>query len=154
KGSLGSHINYNTKFAAVTWHNMPLFVNDTTVGNTFLVRNEEKLRAFQLHAEISYIEEEKFQLRLTGDWYNYNKQDTEVKPWHLVPFQANAFAQYTIGKKLHLDANLYALSGSYYLLPSKDFDKTKGAWDLNAGASYDIGRNFNVWVNANNLFNT
>lgn len=154
KGTLGSHINYNTKFAAVTWYNMPLFVNDSTVGNTFYIKNEEQLRAFQLHAEIGYIEEEKFQLRLTGDWYNYNKQTTEVKPWHLVPFQANAYAQYTLIKNLHLNANLYALSGSYYQLANKDFAKTKGAWDLNAGANYDIGRYINLWVNANNLFNT
>ncbi len=155
KGTLGSHINYNTKFAAVTWYNLPLFVNDTLpMHSTFFMRNEEKLTAFQLHVEVGYIEEEKFQLRLTGDWYNYNKQTSEVKPWGLVPFQANAFAQYTVGKKLHLNANLYALSGSYYQLPNLDFDKTKGAWDLNAGADYDIGRYFNVWVNANNLFNT
>ncbi|SEM09210.1 hypothetical protein SAMN04488505_103349 [Chitinophaga rupis] len=154
KGTLGSHINYNTKFAAVTWYNMPLFVNDTTVGNTFYIRNEDQLRAFQLHAEIGYIEEEKFQLRLTGDWYNYNKQNTEVKPWHLIPFQANAYAQYTVGKNLHLNANLYALSGSWYQLANKDFAKTKGAWDLNAGANYDIGKYINVWVAANNLFNT
>lgn len=154
KGTLGSHFNYNTKFAAVTWSNLPLFVNDTTVGNTFLIRNEDQLRAFQLHAEVGYIEEEKFQVRLTADWYNFNKQNTEVKPWHMVPFQANVFGQYTVGKKLHLDANLYALSGSYYQLANKDFAKTKGAWDLNAGANYDVGRNFNVWVTANNLFNT
>jgi hypothetical protein len=154
KGTLGSHFNYNTKFAAVTWHNLPLFVNDTVVGNTFVTRNEDQLRAFQLHAEIGYIEEEKFQVRLSGDWYNFNKQNTEVKAWHMVPFQANVYGQYTVGKHLHLDANLYALSGSWYQMKNKDFAKTKGAWDLNAGANYDIGRNFNVWVTANNLFNT
>lgn len=153
KGSLGSHFNYNTKFAAVTWYNLPLFVNDSIDGKTFYTRNEEELRAFQLHAEIGYIQEEKFQIRLSGDWFNYNKQKTEVKPWHLVPFQANAYAQYTIAKKLHLTANLYALSATYYQLPNKDFAKTKAAWDLSAGASYDISKNFNLWFNANNLFN-
>lgn len=154
KGSFGSHFSYNTKFAAVSWFNLPLFVNDSTDGKTFLMRNEAELRAFQLHAEVGYIEEEKFQLRLSGDWYNFTKQSTEVKPWHMVPFQANVYAQYTFAKKLHLDANLYAMSGAYYQLPNKDFAKTKGAWDLNAGASYDIGRNFNLWLNANNIFNT
>ena len=155
KGTLGSHFNYNTKFAAVTWYTLPLFVNDTLpMHNTFFMRNEEKLTAFQLHAEIGYLEEEKFQVRLSGDWFNYNKQTSEVKPWGLIPFQANVFGQYSFGKKLHLNANLYALSGSYYQLPNLDFAKTKGAWDLNAGADYDISRNFNVWVNANNIFNS
>ncbi|RBL92102.1 TonB-dependent receptor [Chitinophaga flava] len=154
KGTLGSHFNYNTKFAAVTWYNLPLFVNDSADTKYFTTRNEEQLRAFQLHAEVGYIEEEKFQARVTFDWYNYNKQETEVKPWHLPPFQGDLFVQYTFAKKLHLNADLFALSGSYYLLPNKDFGKTKGAWDLNAGASYDIGKNFNLWLNANNIFNS
>ncbi|HVI49118.1 MAG TPA: hypothetical protein VM802_29900 [Chitinophaga sp.] len=154
KGTLGSHFNYNTKFASITWYNMPLFVNDSADTKVFRTRNEEQLRAFQLHAEVGYIEEEKFQARVSFDWYNYNKQQTEVKPWHLPPFQGDLFMQYTFAKKLHLNANLYALSGSYYQLPNKDFGKTSAAWDLNAGASYDIGRNFNVWLNANNVFNT
>jgi hypothetical protein len=158
KGTLGSHLNYNTKFAAVRWFNLPLFVNDTLDTKKFITVNEEELRAFQLHGEIGYVEEEKFQVKLTLDWYNYNKQFTQVKPWHLAPFQGDIFAQYTFAKKFRLSADLFALSGSYYQyqLADKSFDfaKNKGAWDLNAGASYDIGKNFNLWVNANNLFNT
>ncbi|GEP89567.1 hypothetical protein SAMN05660909_02075 [Chitinophaga terrae (ex Kim and Jung 2007)] len=154
KGTLGSHFNYNTKFAAVTWYDQPLFINDTLDSKRFITVNETMLRAFQLHAEIGYIEEEKFQVRVSFDWYNYNKQEKEVKPWHLAPFQGDLFAQYTIGRKFHLKADLFALSGSYYLLPNKDFDKTSSAWDLNAGASYDIGKNFGLWVNANNIFNS
>ncbi|CAL1517107.1 hypothetical protein [Chitinophaga sp. MM2321] len=154
KGTLGSHFNYNTKFASVTWYNMPLFLNDSADTKQFITRNEEQLRAFQLHAEVGYIEEEKFQAKVSFDWYNYNKQQTEVKPWHLPPFQGDLFVQYTLARKLHLNADLFALSGSYYQLPNKDFNKTKGAWDLNAGASYDIGKNFNLWINANNIFNS
>jgi hypothetical protein len=155
KGTLGSHFNYNTKFASVTWYNMPLFVNDSIDSKKFITVNETMLRAFQLHAEVGYMEEEKFQARVSFDWYNYNKQETEVKPWHLPAFQGDLFAQYTIAKKLHLNADLFALSGSYYLIPiTKDFNKTKGAWDLNAGASYDISKNFGLWLNANNIFNS
>ncbi|WP_143310178.1 TonB-dependent receptor [Chitinophaga vietnamensis] len=155
KGTLGSHFNYNTKFASVTWYNLPLFVNDSLDTKRFMTLNETQLRAFQLHAEVGYIQEEKFQARVSFDWYNYNKQELQQKPWHLPAFQGDLFAQYTIAKKLHLNADLFALSGSYYLLANqKDFGKTSGAWDMNAGASYDIGKHFNLWVNANNLFNT
>lgn len=155
KGTLGSHFNYNTKFAALTWHNLPLFVNDSIDGKTFYTKNEEELKAFNLHAEVGYIQEEKFQLRLAFDWFNYNKQKSEIKPWGLIPFQADAFAQYTLIKHLHLNANLYYLGGTYYqVFATKDFDKTKGKWDLSTGANYDIGKNFNIWVNANNLFNS
>jgi hypothetical protein len=154
KGTLGSHFNYNTKFAAMTWYNMPLFVNDVIDGKTFFTKNETELRAFNLHGEVGYIQEEKFQLRFTIDWFNYTKQKTEVKPWGLVPFQTDAFAQYTLAKKLHLNANAFFLGSSYFQLSNGDFQKTNKGWDLNAGASYDIGKNFNLWVNANNIFNT
>lgn len=154
KGTLGSHLTYNTKFSAVTWHDMPLFVNDSIDGKKFYIRNEEELRAFQAHIEVGYQQEEKFQVRLSLDWFNYTKQKTELKPWHLQPFQANLYAQYTFAKKLHLTANLYTLNGSYYVLPNKFFAKTKSVQDLNAGATFDIGKNFNIWLNANNLFSS
>lgn len=155
KGTLGSHFTYNTKFAGVTYHNLPLFVNDSIDGKTFDLRNENELRAFQFHAEIGYIQEEKFQIRLSGDWWSFNKQETELKAWGMVPFQYDVFAQYTFFKNLHLNANLFALGRSYYLDPKTlDFGRTKAAMDMNVGAQYNIGKNFAVWANANNLFNS
>ena len=154
KGTLGSHLTYNTKFAAVTWYDLPLFVNDSIDGKKFYMRKEEELRAFQAHIEVGYQQEEKFQVRLALDWFNFTKQKTELKPWHVQPFQANLYAQYTIAKKLHLNANLFTLNGSYYVLPTGYFAKTKSVQDLNAGATFDIGKNFNIWLNANNLFNS
>lgn len=155
KGTLGSHLSYNTKFAAVTWYNLPLFVNDSIDGKTFYTRNEDELRAFQVHAEVGYIQEEKFQARVSVDWYNFTKQATEVKPWHMLPFQANLYAQYSFGKNFHVNANLYTLNGSYYRIhATKDFGKTKSVQDLNAGATYNIGKHFNLWATANNIFSS
>ncbi|WP_295116919.1 hypothetical protein [uncultured Chitinophaga sp.] len=155
KGTLGSHFNYNTKFASVTFHNLPLFVNDNVDGKTFDLRNEEELRAFQFHAEVGYMQEEKFQIRLSGDWWSYNKQETELKAWGMVPFQYNLYGQYSFFKKLHINADLFALGRSYYLEPNTmNFGRTKAAIDLNAGATYNISKNFNLWFNANNLFNS
>ncbi len=155
KGTLGSHFNYNTKFASVTWYNLPLFVNDTLNSSRFITLNEVEMRAFQLHAEVGYIQEEKLQVKVAFDWFNYNKQESQIKPWALPAFQGNLSASYLLMKKLHLNAELYALSGAYYMNPNKvDFGKTKGAWDMNLGASFDITRNFGLWLNANNIFNT
>lgn len=154
KGTIGGHFNYNTKFSSIVYENMALFVNNDTDGKTFNVRNETEMKAFQVHAEVGYIEEEKFQVRVSGDWFNYRKQATELKPWGLVPFMANLNAQVSVAKKLHLTGDLYGFSGSYYLVAPNDFAKTDGAFDLNLGANYDIGKNVNLWINANNLFNS
>ncbi|MFB6454633.1 hypothetical protein ACE38W_05120 [Chitinophaga sp. Hz27] len=155
KGTLGSHFNYNTKFASVTWYNLPLFVNDTLDSKHFITLNEAELRAFQLHAEVGYIQEEKLQGRVSFDWYNYNKQQSQPQPWALPAFQGDVFVSYILMKKLHLNADLFAMSGAYYRSANKiDFGKTDGAWDMNLGASFDITKNFNIWLNANNIFNT
>lgn len=154
KGTINSHFTYNTKFAFLDYSDRPLFVNDSLYGNTFRTVDEEELKAYQLHAEIGYIDQEKFQLKLSGDWFNYFKEKTERKPWGLRPFTADLSGQYTIAEKLKITADLFALGGSFYPDALGNPHKTKGAIDLNAGASYDINRQFSVWFNGNNLFNS
>lgn len=154
KGTIGSHLNYSTKFSYLVYNDLPLFVNDTLDGKTFYIRNEEELKAYQLHGEMGYIEEEKFQLRFSADWYNYFKQKSQQKPYHLVPFQANLYGQATIFKKFRLTADLFVLSGSYYLQKNGTPAKLKPAFDLNAGASYQINKYISVWGNVNNILGT
>lgn len=154
KGTINSHFTYNTKFAFIDYSNRPLFVNDMLYGNTFNTVNEDDLKAYQLHAEIGYLSEEKFQLKLSGDWYNYFKQTTNSDPWGLRPFAANLSGEYIFAKKFRLTADLYALSGSFYQDALGKSRKTKGAFDINAGASYQINDQFNVWLNSNNLLNS
>ncbi|RAJ05088.1 hypothetical protein LX64_02242 [Chitinophaga skermanii] len=154
KGTLGSHFNYNTKIGVINYKNMPLFVNDATDPKKFAIRNEASLKATQIHGEIGYIDEEKFQVRLGATYFDYGKQETELKPYGLVPLNANLNIQYTIAKKLQLKADLFAFGGNYYVIQPNDFNKTDGAFDMNLGASYDITKNFGLWFNANNLFNS
>jgi hypothetical protein len=154
KGAINSHFTYNTKFAFVEYSNQPLFVSDSLWGNKFKTVDEEELKAYQLHVEIGYVNEEKFQLKLSGDWFNYFKETTEVKPWGMRPFSANLSGQYTFARKFQLSADLFALSGSFYPDALGQSHKTKGAFDLNAGARYQINDQFNLWLNGNNLFNS
>jgi outer membrane receptor protein involved in Fe transport len=46
------------------------------------------------------------------------------------------------------------LGGSFYPDALGNPHKTKSAFDFNAGASYQINDQFNVWFNGNNLFNS
>lgn len=154
KGTINSHFTYNTKFSFVEYHNRPLFVNDSIFGNTFKTLNEADLKAYQLHAELGYINNEGLQLKLSGNWFNYFKEQTAKEPWGLRPFEASLSGQYIIAEKLRLTADLYALSGSFYPDSLGNSHKTKGAFDLNAGASYQINKQFSIWLNGNNLFNS
>jgi hypothetical protein len=154
KGTLNSHFTYNTKFAFLEYSDRPLFVNDSVYGNTFYTVDEEDLKAYQLHVEIGYIDQEKFQVKLSADWFNYFKEKMETKPWGLRPFTADLSGQYTIAQKLKITADLFALGGSFYPDALGNPHKTKSAFDFNAGASYQINDQFNVWFNGNNLFNS
>jgi hypothetical protein len=154
KGTINSHFTYNTKFAFVEYSNHPLFVNDSLYGNTFKTVNEDDLKAYQLHAELGYLNQERFQVRLTADWFNYFKETSEKKPWGLRPFTANLSGEYIFAQKFRLSADLYALTGSYYPDRSGGPHRTKGAFDLNAGAAWQITDQFNVWLNGNNLLNS
>jgi hypothetical protein len=154
KGTINSHFTYNTKFAFVEYWNHPLFVNDSLYGNTFKTVNEDDLKAYQLHAELGYLNQERFQVKLTADWFNYFKETSEKEPWGLRPFTANLSGEYIFAKKFRLSADIYALSGSYYRDMLGKAHKTKGALDVNAGAAYQITDQFNVWLNGNNLFNS
>jgi hypothetical protein len=154
KGTLSKHFNYNTKFSYVTYTDMPLFVNDSLDGKTFYTVYEDKLQAYQLHGEVNYLSEENFQVGFSMDWFNYFKLQTQPKPWGLVPFQANLYAAVWPFKGFKLTADIFALSGDYFLENNGSYNKTKGAFDANLGASYQISSKFGIWLNVNNLFNS
>ena len=153
KGSIDSHFSYNTKFAFINFYDRQLFLNDSLYGNRFDLTNEEELKAYEFHAELGYSLGEKFQAKISGSWYNYFDQTTEAKPWGLRPFTGNLSVQYGL-KQLLLHADLYGLSGSWYRTPEGGAAKTDGGFDLNLGGSYEFARQFSVWINANNLFNS
>jgi len=153
KGTVSKHFNYNTKFSYITYSGLPLLVNDSLDGKTFVPRYESQLTAYQLHGEIGYMSEETFQARFSMDWYDYLSQQTQREPWGLVPFQAELYLDYELFKHFRINAEAFAMSGSYFMQNGKS-GKTPGAVDMNAGVSYQIGKNFGLWFNANNIFNS
>ena len=154
KGSLAGHFTYNTKFAYVTYHDRPLFLNDSLDGKTFYVVRESKLEAYQLHLELNYMSEENVQAGFQLNWFNYFHQQTEQKPWGLLPFQADVYARVTAWNKLHLYADIFAWSGSFYRAKDLSAHKTRGVFDANAGATYEINTNFEAGLEVHNLFNS
>ena len=87
------------------------------------------------------------------DWFDYLKQQTERKPWGLVPFRMEFSLEDELFRNFRVTADAFILSGSYYLQKGKS-GKTPGAFDMNVGVSYQISKNFGLWVNANNIFNS
>lgn len=164
KGTFLEHFFYNAKAGLVQFYNMPLFVNEYTTagpgggivvaGNRFLVRNEEKLNAFQMHGEIGMVQAEDFSLTGRFNWLLFNKQKTEPQPsWGIIPREFNAVLRWQLLKDLWLKSDLSFFEGAKHMERNGSVASGRHPVDLSAGLEFKITRQFNLWVQANNVFN-
>lgn len=153
KGSLGSNFAYSAKVGYQQHRNMPLFVNDTLDGKTFNILYEDKLNIFQTHAEAEYRVGEKFSAKGIVNW-NIYKLEEQQRAWGLLPIELSAALRWQLVKDLFFKTELWAWDGAQYRVKNGNgFDNRKGetAFDLNAGAEFRITKNFNVWLQMNNI---
>ena len=152
KGSAGDHFSYSAKVGYQQHKNIPLFVNDMNDGKTFGIIYEEKLNMFQSHVEAEYRVGEKFSAKGTVNW-NIFKVEQEKKAWGMIPIELNTSLRWQLLKDLFFRADLWAWDGPRYRGKDGDSFKGEGAFDLNAGAEFRITKNFNVWLQMNNIMN-
>lgn len=152
KGSAGDHFSYSAKVGYQQHKNMPLFVNDSADGKTFVILYEDKLNMFQSHVEAEYRVGEKFSAKGIINWniYKVHEQD---KPWGLIPIELNTSMRWQLLKDLFLRADLWAWDGAKYRGKNGESFKGETAFDLNAGAEFRVHRNFNIWLQMNNIMN-
>jgi hypothetical protein len=153
KGSLGNHFTYSAKVGILTYHNMPLFVNDTLYGNTFNIRYEPKMNDLQMHGELAYTVGEQFSATAGLTFNHFYNLQQEQKAWEMIPVEVNAAIRWQLMKDLWFYTELWTWKAPYYLSKSGNAYKGDDAFDLNAGAEFRITKNFNLWVQFNNLLN-
>jgi hypothetical protein len=157
KGSLGDHFSYTTKVGFQRHANMPLFVNDKIDGKTFLIRYEPQLDVLQLHGEVGYNIGEQFSASAAATFNRFNLEK-EKKAWGVLPVELNAKLRWRILKDLWLTSELWAFDGAWHtdkdLSGDEIFGQGKTAFDYNAGAEFRITKNFNLWVQFNNIFSS
>ncbi len=152
KGSLSSHFSYLAKAGFSESRNMPLFLNDSLDGKNFQVVYESKLDAFTLHGELSYINGEDFNITAALTLSNY-KTTSEYKAWGLLPMEFTTTMRWQIVKELWLKADLWAFQGAYWRYLNQAVGTGDGGFDVNAGLEFRITKQFNLWLQMNNLFN-
>lgn len=153
KGSVGSHLTYSGRVGFNLYKNMPLFVNDTVDGKTFLTLYEPSMESLSLHAEVGYTKGEAFSASAKLDFNQYTKLKEQEKAWGLLPLEFTASLKWRLIKDLWLRSDLFAWDGPQYR--GKNLDNYKGTtgFDLSAGLEFRITRQFNLWVQMNNIFN-
>ena len=153
KGSLDNHFTYSAKVGFVEYWNMPLFVNDSVDGKTFVIRNESSMEALQVHGEIGYILGEKFTASAGFSLNQYTKLHDNPKAWGMLPLEFTATLRYEILKGLWLKGDLWQFAGAKYLGKNGQAYTGTNAFDLNAGVEFRITRQLNLWLQMNNIFN-
>jgi hypothetical protein len=152
KGSIFDHLSYSAKVGYQQHRNMPLFVNDNNDGKTFVILYEDKLNIFQTHAEAEYRVGEKFSAKGVFNWniFNVHSQD---RAWGLIPIEFNTALRWQVLRDLFLKVDLWTWDGARYRGDNGQSLKGETAFDLNAGAEFRVTKNFNVWLQMNNIMN-
>ena len=154
KGTVANHFNYNAKLGYTEFRNVPLFVNDTISGKSFNIAFEEQLKAFQLQGELGIVEAERFSLTGRFNWYKFNDQETEDRPWGLIPLELSANLRWNVYKDLWVTSDFYLWDGALYQNKNGTDGRSAGAIDFNAGLEFRITRQISLWSQFNNIFNS
>ncbi len=158
KGTFLEHFFYNIKAGLVQFYNMPLFVNNYGIndlgdGKSFSILHEEKLSAFQLHGEVGVVQAEDFSLTAKFNWLLFNKHKTYPQAWGIIPREFDASLRWKILKDLWLKSDLFFFEGAKFKTPGDLEKRMRSPVDLNAGLEFRITKQFNLWLQANNIFN-
>jgi hypothetical protein len=153
KGALDDHFTYSVKMGFQEYWNMPLFVNDSIDGKTFVISNESSMEDLQLHGEIGYTLGEKFTASAGVNINQYTDLHDNAKAYGLLPYELNATLRWEVIKGLWLKSDLWQFNGGYYRGLHGDYYKAGTGFDLNAGVEFRITRQLNLWLQMNNLLN-
>jgi len=160
KATVGKHFSFNAKAAFISYTDMPLFVNDTASGKSFVLRNESKLSNLQIHGDMNFISQDKFTLTGALDLNSYTGLHDNAKAWGLFPLKLSGSLRWNAFEQVLFKADVVAFSGAKALIKDPaDATKTreknmKGGTDLSAGAEFKLNKQFSVWLDFDNLLNS
>ena len=153
KATIGSHFNFSAKASWLTYSNLPLFVNDTADGKTFVVRNESGLYNFRIHGDMSFVKQDKFTVTGGLTFNGYNGMKDNDRAWGTIPLELNASLRWWAFKQVLLKGDFMAFSGGAFLMKDGSDVKLGGGTDLSAGVEFAINKRFSAWIDINNIFN-
>lgn len=153
KGAAGDHFTYNARASYLNLKNMPLFLNNIAGSHEFEVLNESKLNDFRLHGELGYNAKEDFSLLVGLTMNNYTGLKDNAQPWGLVPIELTGSLHWNILKNLLLKSDISIGNGAQYIDASSEKQRLKGAADWNLGAEWHLVKNWDLWLQVNNLLN-
>ena len=154
KASLGKHFAFNAKVAYISYKNLPLFVNDSSDGKSFVIRNESQVSDLLFHTDLNLVSQDKFTLTAAADVNTYALFTDNNAAWHKIPIQLTGSFRWNAFKQVLLKADLFTFSGVPVLLKNNIETKLSPGTDLSAGAEFKITNKFSAWLDLNNILNS
>lgn len=154
KATVGKHFSFNAKAAFISYNDMPLFINDTASGKSFVLVNESKLSNLQIHGDMNFISQDKFTLTGALDLNSYTGLKDNDKAWGLFPLKLSGSLRWNAFEQVLFKADVVAFSGAKALLKNGSEKNMKGGTDLSAGAEFKLNKQFSVWLDFDNLLNS
>ncbi|MDO9374337.1 MAG: hypothetical protein Q7T76_07960 [Ferruginibacter sp.] len=154
KTSVGKHFNFSAKAGLIRYENLPFYINDTASDSKgFIVSNESRVNDFRLHADMSFISQDKFTITGGLTFNGYTNMRDNDKAWGTIPLEITASMRWWAFKQVMLKSDFRAFTGSPYIVKGAGSKTTSGAADLSAGVEFAINKQFSAWLDVNNLFN-
>ncbi len=154
KATLGKHFSFSAKAAFITYNDMPLFVNDSTDGKSFVITNENKMQDLQIHGDMSLVSQDKFTLTAAIDANTYTGLHTNAFAWGLIPLRLTGSFRWHAFKEVLFKADIFTFSGVEALLKNNVEKKLNSGTDLSAGAEFKVDKRFSLWLDLNNILNS
>ncbi|MEM7102704.1 MAG: hypothetical protein AAF502_06165 [Bacteroidota bacterium] len=149
KGQL-SNFSYEFRGGYRPADNLVMWVNDFPADTTRFIPVFGDIDAINLHATVTAEPVKNLKLFISGDYNTYNS-DSLQNVFHLPNFEFNAGAQYLMFEKLGLKGELYLADGAKYLDANGNVLNLNTLFDLNFGATYQLMKNFSLFLDVNNV---
>lgn len=152
KGKITGNTGFVAKIHYDRTKDMPLFVMDTSVLNTFVLINDD-VELIQINAEITHQYSEKFRMGLS---FNYNFYNTTIQEaaWQLPSLETKLNMTYNMSDKILLsfDAFVYGERKAYRIMdPANEFTTIKAMGDFNIGIDYRVKKQISAFLRVNNI---
>ena len=154
KATVGKHFSFNAKVSYISLKNLPLFVNDTSDGKSFIIRNESQVSDLRFHGDMNLVSQDKFTLTAAADINTYTLFTDNNNAWHKIPIQLTGSFRWNAFKQVLLKADLFTFSNIPYILKNNVESKLPPGTDLSAGAEFKITQKFSAWLDLNNVLNS
>ncbi|MFT4204889.1 MAG: hypothetical protein QM610_13370 [Chitinophagaceae bacterium] len=153
KGSAGSHLTYQATLSYITFYGHPLFLNDSVLGNRFYTAYEPKMKDLRIHGELGYKVAETFSVLAGASINQYSNLNENEKAWGLLPFELNASMRWHVIPSVLIKSDVNFWTGGWSQDANYNPIKMKSVADWDAGVEWNIYKNWNVWLQCNNILN-